>query len=183
MRMSEGVEWTLHCCTVLAALPTDQALPAAKLAEFHGVPPAYLAKHLQATTAAGITTSVPGPRGGYRLAKPPAEITLLDVVLAVDGDGTAFRCSEIRQRGPVTATAVDLARPCGIARAMWRAEDAWRAELRATTIADLVVDLLTTVAPETLRAGAEWVQQVEVRRSRRTESRTRRDSQPAGGRS
>jgi Rrf2 family protein len=182
MRMSEGVEWTLHCCTVLAALPSDQALPAAKLAEFHGVPPAYLAKHLQATTAAGITTSVPGPRGGYRLARPPAEVTLLDVVLAVDGDGTAFRCSEIRQRGPVTATASDLARTCGIARAMWRAEDAWRAELRTTTIADLVVDLLTTVAPETLRAGAEWVQQVEVRRRRpRTEARTRRDSQPAGG--
>lgn len=165
--MSEGVEWVLHACTVLATLPSDQALPAAKLAELHDVPPAYLAKHLQATTAAGITHSVAGPRGGYRLAKPPAEITLLDVVHAVDGEGTAFRCTEIRQQGPVAGPPSCYSRPCGIARAMWRAEDSWRAELRATTIADLVMELLVTVPPELLQAGAEWVQQVEVARGRR----------------
>ena len=165
--MSEGVEWVLHACTVLATLPTDQALPAAKLAELHDVPPTYLAKHLQATTAAGITRSVAGPRGGYRLARPPAEITLLDIVLAVDGDDTAFRCTEIRQQGPVAGPPSCYARPCGIARAMWRAEDAWRAELRATTIADLLMDLLATVPSELLQAGAEWVQEVEVARGRR----------------
>lgn len=165
--MSEGVEWTLHCCTILATLPTGQTLPAAKLAEFHDVPPAYLAKHLQATAAAGITETVPGPRGGYRLARPAAEIAVLDVVLAVDGEDSAFRCSEIRQQGP-TAGAPSLYRtPCGIARAMWRAEDAWRAELRATTIADLVAELLASVPHELLVAGAEWIQQVEVQRGRR----------------
>jgi Rrf2 family protein len=167
MRMSEGVEWVLHACTILATLPSDQALPAAKLAELHDVPPAYLAKHLQATTAAGITRSVAGPRGGYRLAKPPAEITLLDVVLAVDGEDTAFRCTEIRQQGPVVGPPTSYRQPCGIARAMWRAEDLWRAELRETTIADLVMELLVTVPPELLQAGAEWVQQVEVARGRR----------------
>jgi Rrf2 family protein len=166
--MSDGVEWVLHSCTVLAALPSDQALPAAALAEFHGVPPAYLAKHLQAVTAAGITTSVPGPRGGYRLARPPAEITLLEVVQAVDGDDTAFRCTEIRQRGPVEAPASAFRRPCGIARAMWRAEEAWRAELERTTIADLLMDLMATVPPEVLRGGAEWVHEVEIRRRNRS---------------
>ena len=73
--MSEAVEWAIHCCTVLGALPADQALPAARLAEFHDVPPSYLAKALQATTAAGITESRSGPLGGYRLARPPADIT------------------------------------------------------------------------------------------------------------
>ena len=48
----------------------------------------------------GIVESRPGPLGGYRLARPPSDITLLDVVLAVDGDDAAFRCREIRQRGP-----------------------------------------------------------------------------------
>ncbi len=166
--MSDGVEWTLHCCTVLAALPTGQTLPAAKLAEFHEVPPAYLAKHLQATAAAGITESVAGPHGGYRLAKPATEVSLLDVVLAVDGEDTAFRCSEIRQRGPAAGPASAYRRPCGIARAMWRAEDAWRAELQATTIADLVMELVATVPPKLLLAGAEWVQQVDINRRRKS---------------
>lgn len=167
--MSEGVEWTIHACTVLATLPDDQAMPAAKLAEFHGVAPAYLAKHLQAIAAAGIAVSVPGPRGGYRLGRPPAEITLLHVVQAVDGDDTAFRCTEIRRQGPTAGPPSSYRQPCGIARAMWRAEDAWRAELSTTTIADLVMDLLTTVAPEQLVASAEWIQQVEIERGRRRE--------------
>lgn len=164
MRLSEGVEWTIHACTVLATLPNGQALPAAKLAEFHDVAPAYLAKHLQATAAARITVSVPGPRGGYRLARPPAEISLLDIVLAVDGDDTAFRCTEIRQQGPTAGPPSSYRQVCGIARAMWRAEDAWRAALSATTVADLVMELLVTVAPEQLAASAEWVQQVEISR-------------------
>lgn len=166
--MSEGVEWVLHCCTVLATLPSGETLPAAKLAELHDVAPAYLAKHLQATAAAGITETVPGPRGGYRLARPPAEISILDVVLAVDGEDTAFRCSEIRQQGPAAGPPSSYRRPCGIARAMWRAEDAWRAELRATTIADLVMELVATVPRELVQAGAEWVQQVQITRRTRT---------------
>jgi Rrf2 family protein len=167
MRMSEGVEWVLHCCTVLAALPDDRALPAARLAEFHDVAPAYLAKHLQATAAAGITETVPGPRGGYRLARPPAEISVLDVVLAVDGDVRAFRCHEIRQQGPVAGPPECYRSPCGIARTMRRAEDAWRAELARTTVAHLVAELLTTVPADLLAAGAEWIQQVELTRNQR----------------
>jgi Rrf2 family protein len=173
MRMSDGVEWALHCCTVLAALPAEQALPSARLAEFHEVPPAYLAKHLQALTAAGILRSLPGPFGGYRLARPPAEITVLDVVLAVDGDDTAFRGREVRQRGPAAGPESVYRRPCGIARTMWRAEDAWRAELAAVTIGDLVRELIATVPPDQLVKGAEWIQRVDIqRRTREKRSRT-----------
>ena len=105
MKLSDGVEWALHCCTVLALVPPDSALPAAKLAEFHGVPAAYLAKHMQALARAGIVESLPGARGGYRLSRPAADITLLDVVLAVEGTTPAFRCTEIRQRGPAALPA------------------------------------------------------------------------------
>ena len=166
--MSDGVEWAVHCCTVLAALQPGETLPAARLAEYHEVPPAYLAKHLQALAAAGITTSVAGPKGGYRLARPAAEITLLDVVLAVDGEEKAFRCSEIRQRGPaVSADPEAYRKACHIARAMWRAEAAWRASLRETTIADLFTEVVTTVPHDVLVKGAEWIQEVQVtRRSR-----------------
>ena len=160
MRLSEGVEWGLHCVTVLALLPPDRALPAARLAEFHGVPGAYLAKHLQALSRAGIVASTAGPRGGYHLARPAAEISLLDVVLAIGGEEPAFRCTEIRRRGPSAIPASGYPKPCGIARAMWRAEEAWRRELAAHTVADLVAGLAVDVDQRAARKAGAWMQEV-----------------------
>lgn len=166
--MGDGVEWAVHCCTLLAALPPGEALPAARLAEYHEVPPAYLAKHLQALAAAGVTESVPGPKGGYRLARPAAEITLLDIVLAVDGDEPAFRCAEIRQRGPaVSDDPAAYRKTCHIARAMGRAESAWRASLRETTVAELFTTTVMSVPPDVLVRGAEWIQEVQIKRRSR----------------
>src|SRR6476619_6203577 len=137
MMLSAGVEWGVHVCTLLAVLPSDAALPAARLAEYHGVPSEYLAKHLQALARADVLETVKGARGGYRLARPAAEITVLDVVEAIDGDESAFRCSEIRRRGPVAMPAREYVKPCGIHQAFTRADEVWRAELAQTTIADL----------------------------------------------
>lgn len=158
--MSEGVEWALHCCTLLAVVPEGTALPATRLAEFHGVPGAYLAKHLQALAAAGILESVPGRRGGYRLARRPADIPLIDVVDAVEGDESAFRCTEIRQRGPSALARSRYVKPCGIARAMWAAEDAWRAELARRTVADLLAGLASDVPMDAAVKAAAWLQEV-----------------------
>lgn len=160
MKLSDGVEWATHCCTVLALLPRGTAMPAGRLAEFHGVPAAYLAKHLQALARAGIVESTQGPRGGYRLSRPPAQITLLDVVTAVEGDEPAFRCTEIRQRGPARLPEEMYTIPCGIARAMWRAEDAWRGVLRDTSVGDLVIGLSRDVQPEAAAKAAAWMQEV-----------------------
>src|ERR1700742_3326859 len=117
MKLSDGVEWGVHVCTLLAVLPPDNALPAAKLAEYHGVPAAYLAKHLQALAGAGVLETVKGPRGGYRMARPASEVTVLDVVEAIDGDEPAFRCSEIRRRGPTAVAAREYVGLCGVHRA------------------------------------------------------------------
>jgi Rrf2 family protein len=160
MKLSQGVEWALHCCTVLALVPPGHTLPAARLAEFHEVPPAYLAKHLQALARANVIAADPGPRGGYRLARPADQISLLDVVAAVDGDEPAFRCEEIRQRGPAACGANAYRRPCGIALAMARADRAWRDELRGTSVTDLVADLAGHLHPEAERKGTAWMREV-----------------------
>lgn len=161
MRLGEGVEWGLHCCTVLALLPPGMALPASRLAELHDLPPAYLAKHLQALSRAGIVRSEPGAKGGYRLARPADGITLLDVVLALEGEERAFRCTEIRQNGPAGQPAhLAALAPCGIARAMWRAEEAWRSSLRDMTIADVVAGLAGDIDPTTAAKAAAWLQEV-----------------------
>jgi len=160
MRMGEGVEWAIHCCTILALVPPEMALPGGRLAEFHGVPAPYLAKTLQALTRAGITESVPGRRGGLRLARAAEAITLLDIVSAVDGDAPAFACTEIRRRGPARVPARQYTPRCAIATAIGRAEAAWRAELAATTIGDLLVTLSVSVPPDAVAKGAAWFQEV-----------------------
>lgn len=157
MRLSQGVEWSLHCCSVLAGLPPGRTLPSARLAEMHEVPPAYLAKHLQALSAAGLVESVAGPKGGYLLARAAADITVLDVVLAVDGAEPAFTCTEIRQCGPGACAPSAYPAPCGVARIMWAAEDAWRTSLRQHTIADLLDTALREGPPSQLAAGAAWI--------------------------
>jgi len=157
MKLSDGVEWGVHACVLLAVLPTDAALPAARLAEYHGVPSAYLAKHLQALARAGVLETVKGPRGGYRLSRPPAEITVLDVVEAIDGDEPAFRCTEIRRRGPSAVPAREYRLPCGIHRVFSRADEAWRAELTATSIADLTVGVVNEAPRVAMEKAARWL--------------------------
>jgi Rrf2 family protein len=157
MKLSDGVEWGVHVCTLLAVLPPDAALPAAKLAEYHGVPSAYLAKHLQALARGGVLETVKGPRGGYRLARPPAEITVLDVVEAIDGDESAFRCTEIRRRGPAAASAREYRLPCGIHRTFTRADEAWRRELEAATIASLVIGVVHEAPRAAVEKATRWL--------------------------
>ena len=139
MKMSEGVEWALHCCLTLAWLASEGPVPTATLAAAFDVPPHYLNKFLQALVRAGVLTSTAGAKGGFRLARSPKDVSLLDVVIAIEGDDRAFRCTEIRQRGAgCDAHKREFARPCGIAAAMHRAEEAWRNELARQTLADLV---------------------------------------------
>jgi Rrf2 family protein len=160
MRLGQGVEWALHCCSILAAVPVDRVMPATKLAEMHDVPATYLAKQLQALSLAGIVESLPGPRGGYRLARSADTITVLDVVLAIEGEEPAFTCTEIRQRGPGACAPSAYPKPCGIARIMWEAEDAWRASLGERTIADLLAGALRDTPPSQLATGSVWIQEV-----------------------
>lgn len=138
MKLGDGVEQAVHCVTLLATLPDDGLLSAAALAEFHDVSTSYLLKHLQALSRAGLVKTEPGPSGGYRIAKAPAAITLLDIVLAVEGCEPAFRCKEIRQNGPNPLPAKYFKTPCQINSAMLRAERAYRDELRTVTVASLI---------------------------------------------
>jgi len=160
MKMGEGVEWAIHCCTVLALVPEGHTLPASRLAEFHGVGPSYLAKHLQALTQAGIVESAAGRNGGYRLARDARDITLLEVVLAVESDEPAFRCSEIRRRGPAAVPAKHYSARCAIAVVMDRAEAAWREELAGQTIGDIVASLAESLSEVSIRKSTAWFQEV-----------------------
>ncbi len=160
MRLSEGVEWGLHCCVVLAVLPDGAALSTGRLAEYHGVPIAYLAKHLQAFSKVGILVAGTGPRGGYRLARPPADISVLEVVEAVDGEEPAFQCLEIRRRGPAAVPAREYRTMCGIHQVMVEADAAWRSQLARTSIGDLAGGVARDASPKAMEKFGTWLQEV-----------------------
>ncbi|WP_085914049.1 MULTISPECIES: RrF2 family transcriptional regulator [Pseudonocardia] len=138
MRMSQGVEWTLHVLLTLTWLDDDEPVAVGRLAAGHDLPAPYLNKQLQALAKADILESVPGSRGGFRLARPAASITLMDVVAAIEGTREAFRCAEIRKQGVGADLPSSAFRaPCAISASMRRAELAWRRELASRTIADI----------------------------------------------
>ena len=148
MKLSAGVEWSIHCCVVLSQ--AESPVPSARLAELHGVSKTYLAKHLQSLARAGLVSPSEGRDGGYVLTRPPELVSVLEVVQAVDGDQPAFRCTEIRQQGVLAAPPEDCRAPCGIAKVMADAERAWRESLSGTTIADLAASFDTSSVKQVL---------------------------------
>ena len=152
--MAEGVEWALHSCLNLSWM--DGPVPAARLAAYFDLPAPYLNKQLQALARAGILASTSGPRGGFRLDRAPSKITLLDVVVAIEGPEPAFRCTQILRGSPFGDPKGNYLDGCVISRAMSRAELSWRRELAATTVADLAEDV-EAAYPGSAEQSREWL--------------------------
>ena len=141
MKLPASTEWVLHCTTTLAQLQPGDTASAKQLAEYYDLPAPYLAKQLQAMVKAGLLAATTGPRGGFRLARPASEITLLQLVEAVDGAVAPYECREIRQRGRGALPPEDCRDTCILARKMAEAHDAWRRQLAATTLAGILSEL------------------------------------------
>jgi Rrf2 family protein len=80
---SQTVEYALRAVTYLAQ-NCESACTTEQIAKATSVPQAYLAKVLQSLLRSGITQSQRGIKGGIRLARSSHELTMLDVVQAVD---------------------------------------------------------------------------------------------------
>jgi Rrf2 family nitric oxide-sensitive transcriptional repressor len=80
--LSQTVEYALRAMASLAYTP-DELVPTPELAQTTKVPANYLAKVLQTLASADLIVGRRGVGGGYKLARPAAEINLLDVINAV----------------------------------------------------------------------------------------------------
>lgn len=149
MKLPVSTEWLLHCATSLAQLEPGAAASAAQLAQYFDLPAPYLAKQLQALVRTGVLNATTGPRGGFRLARPASEITLLQIVEAVDGGAAPYECREIRQQGRGALSPEECREPCILAVKMAEAHEAWRRSLAATSLADLVIELPEWAPPRT----------------------------------
>ena len=154
MELPKGVEWAAHALVVLD-VAGDRAVSSSGLARVFDLSPTYLNKHLQKLAAAGVVTSVAGAAGGFRLARPAAEVSLGDVVAALGSAAPLFQCSEIRCQGAFADQKEQILASglCSINRAMLRAEEVWRASLAGTSIADLASGLDDATRVRMLRAA------------------------------
>lgn len=86
MKVSTRGDYASRALLSLALLGPDAPPTSVRdIAERTGLPQPYLEQILLALKGAGIVTSRRGVGGGYRLARPPAEIALSEIVSAVDG--------------------------------------------------------------------------------------------------
>lgn len=137
--ITASVEYGIHSLLWLAV--SDAApLSSRDLAEFQRLSPSFIAKILPKLEKAGIVKASEGVRGGYVLAKPPEEISVLEIVDAIEGRKPLFECLDIRGRCVVfgdnpPAWATDGV--CSIHAVMLRAEKAMRESLASQSLANI----------------------------------------------
>jgi len=157
MKLSKGVEWGLHTCMLLVFAQPEKSIEATRLAEYHELPLAYFRKTLQALARAGVVESAPGPYGGYRLAKSASDISFLDILTAIEGDQSAFECTEIRRSGPTGLGDSCYPIACTVASTIWAAEQSWRDHLAGVSLFDLTEGLTALAGPEQHDLAMAWL--------------------------
>ncbi len=138
---SSGVEYGIHSLICMVDSKGDTFdMSVREMAELQGVPYDYLAKVFTRLSRGGLVASSEGKGGGFRLSRPAEEITVLDVVHAIDGEKNLFECKEVRQRLAVfdnTPPAWACDGPCGVRVVMDDAQRQMEEALGRHTILDL----------------------------------------------
>lgn len=94
MLVTRETDYAARCALYLAKC-RDRVASVAEISGAMHIPKTFLAKILQRLVRSGLVESIRGARGGYRLSKGPADISLLDVFIAMQG------------RAPVNSCAID----------------------------------------------------------------------------
>jgi Rrf2 family protein len=152
MQYSIGVEYALHCLVYLIDNPEDSPIGIKELSHFQGISETYLSKIFSKLSKDGIVTSVPGVKGGYKLAKSPEEISFWDVIEAVEGPKPIFQCKNIKDNGYLYRDKICSSgtSSCTINLVMLSAEETMREFLRGKTLSWLK-DELERVLPKQIR--------------------------------
>ena len=144
MRISAKAEYAVRAAVELAAADAEKPLKAALIAEAQDIPLPFLENLMGDLRQAGVVRSHRGPEGGFALDRPAAEITLADVIRAVDGP-----LASIRGGRPEETKYGGSAEP--LTRVWIAVRASLRSVLEATTLEDVVKGRL----PEPVQALAD----------------------------
>ncbi len=98
MRFSASVEYAIHGLVYLAVGTGQGPVLVGEVARAIKVPDSYLRKVFQLLSRAGLVRSQRGARGGFVLGRQPAEISLADIVEAIDGSLPVYECMKAHRK-------------------------------------------------------------------------------------
>lgn len=92
LELTRRGSYAIRAVVSLARVEGDQLTSSARIAAAMGIPPHFLPQVMGDLVRAGIVAGVVGRAGGYRLARDPSAITLLEVIEAAEGDARRRTC-------------------------------------------------------------------------------------------
>ena len=131
MQITRATDYAVRALTHLAMLPPSTRLTAGELAGGNPAPAARVAKILQRLVAARLLVSRRGFDGGFALARAPRDVSVLDIVVALEGPLCVNECLDGGAAGYAESGSCR-------ARTVWaRAQAALAAELSSATLEQL----------------------------------------------
>lgn len=92
MQITRQADYAVRAVLYLSSLKAVRRAPTSQIAREQHIPPSFLAKIVSQLSVAGVVQTSRGARGGVSLARPAADISLLEVIEAIDGPITLNEC-------------------------------------------------------------------------------------------
>src|SRR5881628_3081110 len=146
LRLSKKADYALIAMKHLALRGdrrSQASSSAREIAELYDIPIELMAKVLQRLVRRGLLASHQGTRGGYQLARIPSQISVADVIQAIEGPVTVTACSTDDGQ-------CEQFSKCNVRDPLWRVRERILSALGECTIAELAADL---PPPATVRAA------------------------------
>src|SRR5512146_775887 len=104
MQITRQADYALRAMLYLAQLEPTQRAATSQIADEQHIPPSFLAKIISQLSIAGLIHTSRGARGGVSLARIPEEISILEVVEAIDGPISLNECTHSASACPFGET-------------------------------------------------------------------------------
>jgi len=133
LRLSKKADYALMAMKHLALRGDRGSSSAREIAALYDIPIELMAKVLQRLVRRGLLASHQGTRGGYELVRRPTQISVADVIQAIDGPVTVTACSSDENQCEQFAK-------CNVRDPLWKVRERILSALGECTIAELAAD-------------------------------------------
>ncbi|HEX5853812.1 MAG TPA: Rrf2 family transcriptional regulator [Solirubrobacteraceae bacterium] len=164
MMFSTKAEYGVRVMVELARRAGEDPIPLAEIAAHDGLPLAYLEHLVARLRKAGLVDSRRGSRGGYMLARPAVEITMAEVVQALEGSIAPIECISEAADGSIVCSRESTPGHVCPTKLLWtRVRGSIVSTLRQTTLADLLPKPAAADGkPSALPAGAALTPPLQI---------------------